>query len=240
MADLDWLTRQPIAHRGYHDLNNAIYENTLSAFDRAADAGFAIECDIQYAADGVAMVFHDYTLDRLCGIKGDIRAKMSSELQQLAVGGTDDHIPTVKEMLECVAGRVPLVIEFKGRKGDDDGFAGALLDDIQQYEGDVAVMSFDHDIIRDLKKLNCPRPVGLTAMGQDPELFFIHEDALNLGLDFISYQVKDLPNPFIEKERASGRPVITWTVRDAETRELTRKFADQMTFEGFDPREVED
>ncbi len=47
MHKFNWLTERPIAHRGYHDLNRAVWENTLSAFARAADAGFAIECDLQ-------------------------------------------------------------------------------------------------------------------------------------------------------------------------------------------------
>ena len=47
-----------------------VWENTLSAFARAADAGFAIECDLQYAADAVPVVFHDDDLKRLCGIEG--------------------------------------------------------------------------------------------------------------------------------------------------------------------------
>ena len=60
--DLRWLTERPIAHRGLHDLNRTVWENTLSAFSRAVEAGYAIECDLQYAADGVPVVFHDATL----------------------------------------------------------------------------------------------------------------------------------------------------------------------------------
>ena len=73
MHKFNWLTERPIAHRGYHDRNRAVWENTLSAFARAADAGFAIECDLQYSADAIPVVFHDDNLKRLCGIEGDVR-----------------------------------------------------------------------------------------------------------------------------------------------------------------------
>ena len=39
--------------------------------------------------------------------------------------------------------------------------------------------------------------------------------------------------------RKLGLPLITWTVRDEEDRSKTAKFADQMTFEGFDPNHLE-
>ena len=236
--DLSWLTAQPIAHRGFHDMNQAVWENTLSAFSRAAEAGFAIECDLQYAADGVPVVFHDDDLQRLCGIPGDVRAKSSVELGMLSVGGTADKVPTLSQLLKLVGGRVPLVIELKGRKDDDEGFAASVLELVEDYKGPVALMSFDHWLLKDLKALDAPRPVGLTAEGTDPETFFVHEEAMHLGLDFISYHYGHLPNPFITKERKAGIPVITWTVRGQEGIDKTQAEADQITFEGFDPRET--
>ncbi len=237
-AELSWLTAQPIAHRGYHDMNRTVWENTLSAFSRAVEAGFAIECDLQYAADGVPVVFHDDKLDRLCAIPGDVRAKTSVELGMLSIGGTKDKVPTLAQLLKLVAGRVPLVIELKGRKDDDEGFVASVLEIIEDYDGPIALMSFDHWLLKELKELGAPRPVGLTAGGIEPETFFVHEEAMQLGLDFISYFYGDLPNPFITKERKAGIPIITWTVRDRQAVEKTFAEADQMTFEGFDPRET--
>jgi glycerophosphoryl diester phosphodiesterase len=233
--DLAWLTARPIAHRGYHDMNQTVWENTPSAFARAIAAGYAIECDLQIAADGVPVVFHDHDLTRLCGLPGDVRARSSRELGQLAVGGTSDRVPSLTDTLRQVAGRVPLVLELKGRPGDDDGFADAVVECLEDYEGPVALMSFDHHLLRDLKACNPPRPVGLTADGTKPEAFFTHEEAMQLGLDFISYCVHHLPNSFVQAQREQGVPVITWTVRDPEAVALTRAHADQMTFEGFAP-----
>ncbi len=236
MTSASWLKDQPIAHRGYHDLNQKVWENTLSAFSRAIEAGFAIECDLHYASDGVPVVFHDEDLERLCNLKGDVRERTSQELGLIAIGGTSDKIPTLKKMLDLVKGQVPLVIELKGREADDTGFVETVLEVLEGYEGKVALMSFDHWLLRDLKELNAPYPLGLTAGGIQPEELAMHEKAMALGLDFISYYYADLPNPFITAEREKGTVIITWTVHDEEGRKQTFENADQMTFEGFDPR----
>lgn len=236
MSDLSWLTQRPIAHRGFHDMNNLVWENTMSAFSLAADAGFAIECDLHYASDGVPVIFHDDTLDRVCSIPGKVREKTSAELGLLSIGGTKDRIPKLAHLLDLAAGRVPLVLELKGKKEDDEGFAESVLETLEGYDGHIALMSFDVWLLEELKALGAPYPVGLTAFGDQPEILEQHKKAMALGLDFTSYYVEHLPNPFISGLRAHGVPVITWTVRNKEAVEKTFANADQMTFEGFDPR----
>lgn len=232
---IGWLTARPIAHRGLHDVGDGVFENTLTSFKRAISANYAIECDLQFSADGIPMVFHDYQLDRLCNLNGDVRAKMASELSALRVGGTDDHIPTLAQTLHLVKGQVPLIIELKGRANDDDGFAGAVLDELENYKGQVALMSFNHHILRDLHALKCSYPLGLTAKGKEPETFFTHEEALSFGVEFISYYHEDLPNPFIEAQRKKNIAIITWTVRNSDQKANSDAYADQITFEGFNP-----
>jgi glycerophosphoryl diester phosphodiesterase len=236
MTNAAWIKELPVAHRGYHDLNNTVWENTLSAFSRAVEAGFAIECDLHYASDGVPIIFHDEDLERLCNLKGDVRERTSGELGLIAIGGTKDKVPTLKQLLNLVQGKVPLVLELKGREADDEGFAESVLEVLEGYEGKVALMSFDHWLLKDLKELGAPYPVGLTANGNTAEEYATHEKAMELGLDFISYYYADLPNSFISRQREKDIPVITWTVRDEDARKRTFDNADQMTFEGFDPR----
>lgn len=231
----DWLIARPIAHRGYHEASAGVMENTLSAFRRAVAAGFAIECDLHYAADGVPVVFHDDMLDRLCGVGGDVRARTARELAQLSVGATADRIASLADLLATVSGAVPLVIEMKGREGDDDGFAASVLEVLEDYEGPAALMSFDHWLIADLRALGCRRPLGLTADGVTEAAIAGHRAALEYEPDFLSYCVHHLPNAFTDAIRASGRPIISWTVRDEEGLRRSRRHADQMTFEGFDP-----
>ena len=234
-GDLTWLTARPIAHRGYHDMNNEVWENTLSAFDRAIEKNFSIECDLQLANDGVPVVFHDDDLSRLCGLKDDVRLLTSQELAMKRIGGTSDAIPSLRVMLDRVAGRVPIVFELKGRKDEDDGFAGAVLEELENYEGHVALMSFDTWLLEELIELDCPYPVGLTAEGVREEKFVEHEKAMALSLDFVSYGILHMPNRFVTGIRKNGTPVITWTVRTPDMRQRTEEEADQMTFEGFDP-----
>ena len=238
MSHIDWIKDVPVAHRGYHDMNREIWENTLSAFSRAIEAGFAIECDIQLSSDSVPMVFHDHDLQRLCNMNGEVRERTAGELRMLSIGGTKDKIPTLRQMLDLVKGQVPLVIELKGIDAEhDDGFAEAVLEVLEGYEGKVALMSFDYHLLLALKVTDCPWPVGLTAEGVKPENFAAHREAMDLGLDFTSYCVAHLPNDFVSDLREKGAPVITWTVRDEIMRSQTYKYADQMTFEGFDPRQ---
>lgn len=234
-GDLTWLTARPIAHRGYHDMNNEVWENTLSAFDRAIEKNFSIECDLQLANDGVPVVFHDDDLSRLCGLKDDVRLLTSQELAMKRIGRTKDAIPTLRKMLDRAAGQVPIVMELKGRKDEDDGFVGAVLEELEDYDGKVAIMSFDHWLLEELVELDCPYPVGLTAEGVREEKFAEHEAMMKLGLDFVSYGILHMPNRFVTEVRQGGTPVITWTVRTPDMRERSEQQADQMTFEGFDP-----
>jgi glycerophosphoryl diester phosphodiesterase len=239
MSDISWLTKRPIAHRGYHDMNKKIWENTLSAFGRAVDNGYAIECDVHLTLDGEVVVFHDNDLRRLAGQEGFVWQKTAAEFAALSIGGTKDHAPTLKEMLDFVAGRVPIVIELKGIPGHDEGLVakvGALLRD---YRGEVAIMSFDHWLIRDFSRYIPGVPAGLTAWGHQQQEIEAHFSMLAHGISFVSYAVEQLPNPFVSfvRERLS-MPVISWTIRDQAAVEHSLAHADQMTFEGFEPQKV--
>lgn len=236
MAKLSWLTKRPIAHRGLHDMNKRVWENTLSAFRRAVDRNFAIECDVHLSSDRVPVVIHDGDLKRLTGDDGFVWQRTGAELQTLRVGGTKDRVPLLSELLELVRGKVPLVIEVKGIAGHDEGLVEAVGAQLKPYKGKAAVMSFDHWLIRDFKRYLPDIPVGLTAYGKDNALIEAHFAMLAHGLDFTSYAAGDLPNPFVSFVRERLKmPVITWTIRDKPAVDLTFKYADQMTFEGFDP-----
>nr|WP_295468590.1 glycerophosphodiester phosphodiesterase [Mesorhizobium sp.] len=239
MTDISWLTARPIAHRGYHDLNKTRWENTLSAFDAAARRNFAIECDVALCADGVPVIFHDHDLQRLAGQGGLVWQKTAAEMGALKIGGTEDHAPTLREMLNLVAGRVPLVIELKGIPGHDDGLVQAVAKELRAYEGKAAIMSFDHWLIRQFPVHAAGIPAGLTAWGDKPHEIEAHFSMLANGLSFTSYHYGHLPNRFVTFLRETLRlPVITWTVRDGDAVRTTFANADQMTFEGFDPDAV--
>lgn len=232
---LAWLTATPIAHRGWHGSGRGP-ENSLASFRAARDAGFAIECDVHPTADGDVAVFHDDTLDRMTDATGPTRDRTLAELRALSIGG-DERIPSLAETLDLVGGRVALVIELKGFGRRQDGFVRAVAAQLSDYEGKAAIMSFDHSLVRgfggDAPGVAC----GLTAEGSNDVAFDRHR-AVASSVDFVSYDVGALPNPFVREFRSSGRPVITWTVRTSEQVRRTQAHADQMTFEGFDARRL--
>jgi glycerophosphoryl diester phosphodiesterase len=236
MSDLAWLTARPIAHRGYHDLNRKCWENTLSAFDAAIEHDFAIECDVHLSKDGVPIVFHDLELKRLTGEQGSLVERTAAELGRMRIGGTKDHVPTLEEMLGRVAGRVPIVIELKGIEGHDDGLVAKVSALLADYDGRAAIMSFNHWLVREFAEQAPGVPGGLTAFSAKPEHLELHFSMLAHGIAFASFFALDLPNPFTVMLREKlAMPVITWTVRDRASYDLTKSHADQMTFEGFDP-----
>jgi glycerophosphoryl diester phosphodiesterase len=236
MSGISWLKKRPVAHRGLHDMNKARWENTLPAFQAAVDKGYAIECDVHLTLDGNVIVFHDNDLKRLTGTEGFVWQRTAAEFATLRIGGTDAHVPTLAELLALVRGRVPLVIELKGIPGHDAGLVAKVAEVLKGYKGKVAIMSFDHWLIREFPVHMPEIPAGLTAWGDLQHEVEAHFSMLAHNISFVSYSVVHLPNPFITFVRGKlNMPVITWTVRDQPMVEKTFAEADQMTFEGFEP-----
>jgi glycerophosphoryl diester phosphodiesterase len=191
---------------------------------------------VHLSSDRVPVVIHDADLKRLTRTNGFVWQRTAAELRSLKVGRTRDHVPLLSDLLDLVRGKVPLVIELKGVAGHDDGLVEAVGAQLNAYKGKAAIMSFDHWLIRDFRKHMPDIPAGLTAYGKDNHLIEAHFAMLAHGLDFASYAAGDLPNPFVSFVREKLKmPVITWTIRDKPAVDLTFKYADQMTFEGFDP-----
>jgi glycerophosphoryl diester phosphodiesterase len=249
MFEAAWLVAQPIAHRGLHDRAQNRWENTCAAARAAIRAGFAIECDVQRAADGEAMVIHDGTLDRLTGRTGAVAARSASALAAMPVGGTAETIPTLPAFLDVVGGEVPLVCEIKSGFDGDMRLADRVLTLVAEYRGPVAIKSFDPAVIAHLRRVGTGQiPLGIVAEARydDPEWAGL-PPTLKRDLpalthfqdtrpDFLSFSVSDLPHAAPMLFRAGlGRPVMAWTVRTPDQRKLCRLWADQMVFEGFDP-----
>lgn len=140
---------RPYAHRGLW--GEGVPENSLAAFRAAVEHGFAIELDVQLSKDGTVMVFHDYTLKRMCGKDVLLSDLTVAELDAYTLGGTDEPIPTFAEVLELVGGRVPLLVELKGESTNASlcPAVAALLD---RYEGPYCVESFNPMLLRWFKK----------------------------------------------------------------------------------------
>jgi hypothetical protein len=83
-----------------------VIENTITAAQAAVDRGFSIECDVQLTADGEAVVFHDFDLNRLTAEQGKVGDRRLAELTAIAIAGSaSDRIPSLQGFLDRVAGR---------------------------------------------------------------------------------------------------------------------------------------
>jgi glycerophosphoryl diester phosphodiesterase len=248
MAGLDWLIARPVAHRGLHDAQKGVIENTPSAFAAAIAGGYGIECDLQVSADGEAMVHHDDVLGRLTAGDGRLDALTAAELKRVPFKATGDRMITLPELCELVAGRSTLVIELKSRFRGDLGVVGHAAKVLAGYRGPVALMSFDPAQIAAVREIAPKLPRGLVA--ESPHLLRGGRKALNAARDavaffapalharpqFIAYSVSDLPAPLTTVTRKGlGLPLLTWTVRTADQRRTAERYADQMIFEGFRP-----
>ena len=91
----EWLS----AHRGLHDNAPQAPENSMAAFRKAVDAGFGIELDIQLTKDKIPVVFHDFTLKRVCGGEGKICDYNYEDLQQFHQSESTEKIPNIEEVL---------------------------------------------------------------------------------------------------------------------------------------------
>lgn len=244
---LAFLTSRPVAHRGLHDRQRGIIENTASAIAAAIEHGFAIEVDVQRTADGKAVVFHDATLERLTVEQGPVVAWEAARLQRLRIRGSSDHIQTLDELLDQVAGRVPLVIEMKTLWDGCGPLEEAVAVSLASYDGPVAVMSFDPDSVDAIghyapfviRGFTC----GVDGDVTDGEFLSLARRREAVGIanlerlqpDFIAHHVRSLPSPLSRYARLRGLPVLTWTVRSQADRRAASLYADQMIFEGFVP-----
>ena len=239
----------PIAHRGLHDERRGIIENTASAF-RAAIAGrYAIETDIQAAASGEPVIFHDEHLDRLTEETGPVAERTVAELQTVRMRGTGDRILTLAELLEIVDGRAALFLEIKSAGLDSDRtLERRIAEALAHYRGQAFIMSFDPRSVGAMRIFAPSVPRGLSAMRFWKVDEFPLTDAQRYRLthmldipavkpDFLTYEVSDLAVMAAGlRLRHPSLPIITWTVRSAEQRRKADEFADGMIFEGFRPR----
>lgn len=248
MSVPDWLMQFPIAHRGLHDRSLGVIENTISAAQRAIDHGFAIECDVQSSADGVVMVFHDETLDRLAGVNGKVTQLNRMRLETTELLNSKDTIPTLLAFLEKVNGRVPIICEIKSKFDGNLEVAEKTAQIVRNYRGPLAIKSFDPLVVAAISKLIPERPRGFIGEStyDDPEWDFLsigqkksmarlaHLDQTRP--DFLSWYINDLDQgPPQLARKLLGLPLMTWTIRTTENLQKACQYADQIVFEGFIP-----
>ena len=237
-----WRGRQ-LAHRGLHDAEKGIVENTLQAFEAARDRGFGMELDIQFSSDMQVVVFHDDDLSRLASDPRKVWKVPLSELQALPLAGrADAHIPTLRQVLAAVDGRVPLLIELKNGPYNRR-LCEALMEHLRDYRGEYLVESFNPLIVYWFRR-HAPH----IARGQLVDALPSYRPTVNgiagffmAGLlanclsrpHFVAYNV-NAPRFFSPHfQRFMFRtPMAAWTVRDPEAAALVQKRHEISIFEG--------
>ena len=140
-----------IAHRGLFSKDQTIPENSIAAFNRACENGYGMELDVQLSADGQVVVFHDDTLNRMCGVDSRVDALKYDELSCLSLKGSDQRIPLFSEVLKAVDGRGPLIVELKtcAKRAE---LCSKTYDILKEYKGEYCIESFDPFIVGWFKK----------------------------------------------------------------------------------------
>jgi len=245
---LDWLTSRPIAHRGLHDAQRGIIENTATAFAAAISGSFGIETDLQISADGEAMVHHDDTLGRLTEGTGRLAGLSAAELRTIRFKATADRILALAELLDLVAGRATLLLELKSHFNGDARLLTRTADLLSAYRGPAAVMSFDPKLIELARHRYPTLTRGIVAQRHYSKREWKELSASarwNMGFllhvpwsrpQFVAYSIRDLPaGPPLLMHSLGRLPLLTWTVRSDADRKQAARWADQVIFETWQP-----
>ena len=234
------------AHRGLHDNASDAPENSLAAFRKAVEKGFGIELDVQLTKDLVPVVFHDFTLKRVCGVDKKVRELTFDQLQELRLCGSDQRIPSFDQVLRLVKGRVPLIIEYKIEALDTRvcELGDRLLSD---YPGAYCMESFNplgvwwykrhrKEVFRGILSDNYVKN-GDRAF---PAIFYeiLHNMLFNFLAkpDFIAYNCRHYKDTARLICRNLYRaPAVAWTIKSQRELEERRADFDLFIFDSFVP-----
>ncbi len=232
------------AHRGLHDNEGDAPENSMAAFKKAAEAGLGIELDVQVTRDGVPVIFHDFTLNRVCGVERKLADCTYEELQAYTLCKSQERIPKFADLLAMVDGRVPLIVEIKAETADVS--CCAVIDRmLRVYRGAYCIESFNPlvlwwfrinhgEVVRGQLSSNFRREGVYWNV-----LYFAMTHLLFNFLtkpDFIAYNHKFSEEPGRRIcRRLYKHPAAAWTVHSQKDLEALKGKYDVFIFDGFLP-----
>ena len=233
------------AHRGLH--GDGIPENSMAAFRLALENGYGMELDVHLLADGNLAVIHDASLKRTAGVDIRIEDLTTEQLPEYRLEGSYQMIPTFRQVLDLVDGKVPLIVELKPENGNHAQLTKTACDMLSAYEGLYCIESFDPRCIRWLKK-NRPDIVrGQLAhnslregKGKVPFLFrFLMTNLLSNFWnvpDFVAYRYCDRDRLSLRIARKFWKiQGVSWTLRTQEEFDTAVQENWIPIFEGFKP-----
>lgn len=237
MKDLDFLTSNLIAHRGFHDSVKKIPENSISSFKRAVRYGYIIELDVHLLKDGNIVVFHDDNLKRMCGVNKDINDLTYDEIKDLKLLDTKEKIPLLTDVLNLVNGKVPILIETKYYK-KYGVLEKKLINLLKKYNGLYAIQSFYPKSILWLKNNYKEIPRGQLATCLSNENFLTRIVCMRMLTniftkpDFVSYNIKFMPNKYTNKAKKK-KMLLGWTVKTKKEYEKNKNYCDNLICENM-------
>lgn len=235
------------AHRGLHNIERGIPENSLAAFRRAAEKGFGAELDVHLMADGQLAVVHDSNLSRVCGKEAIIEELRREDLAEYPLLGSGEQIPLLEEVLALFEKKAPLIIELKVENGNAASLTDAVMARLSGWKGKYCIESFHPGVLRHLRK-NYPSVIrgqlGENFLRRKGEVSLPwHQRAILTFLltsfftrpDFIAYRYTDRGCVSLRLMRnLYGVHEVGWTIRDKETMEELEAQGVVPIFEGFE------
>ena len=244
-ADFSAFQKYDYAHRGLHDKEKGVPENSLKAFDLAVRGCFGMEFDLQLTKDGQVVVHHDLTISRTCGVDRNICDMTYEELSGYRLFGTEERVPLFTEVLKLVDGRTPLIIELKSYTRQEE-LCQKTVELLKGYQGLYCVESFDPRIVRWFRKhqpqvvrgqLMCRMPEENMTRLQD----FIGRNMLTNFFTrphFEAYDFHTRRNPSLRAaRRVFGMQEVSWTLRSLEDYRVAKGEGCLCIFEKFLPPE---
>ena len=225
-----WILTRPIAHRGLHNIEEGIPENSMGAFQAAVEAGHPMELDVHLTTDGRLFILHDFNTERVCGRNFNVSGMKSDMLGDFRLMGTEYTLPLLDDVLAEVDGRVPVLIEIKSESVHVGPLEEKLHETLQEYTGHVSIESFNALSIRYMRKKNPEYIIGQLSYdfkGKDnipgPVKRLLENCRLNFlsHPDFIAYDIKNMPRPFLKKMADGNKTALLgWTIRDRKSTRL--------------------
>ena len=219
------------AHRGLWG-GPRVPENSGAAFHAARTQDVGVELDVRLSSDGVPFVFHDATLERMCGKSAALGSLSADELECVLLPN-GYPIPKLGDVLDIMEDR-PVLIELKVDAPGNTAIADIVAETLKGSSRRCAVMSFDDATVARLCRMIEDRPIGLLI----PPEPFSGVDAVRtmaargraMGCDYIGPHLSSLATVM---DAAGGLPLVTWTVRTAEELRQAREHSAAPIFEGF-------
>ena len=225
------------AHRGLW--GGDVPENSLRAFEAAAQAGLGCELDVRVTADAKLVVFHDATLQRMCGRPERVDALPLRTLRTIRLPD-GSAIPTLEEALEAMTG-MPTLVEMKidripGAQDPNRTGVPALIGALRFSNAPAAVMSFDEPTMWRIEDQVADRPIGMLIEPDEPgdEGAAIMK-AIRADQTRCTYLAPHVSVLSPIAEQFPHLPRVTWTVRTPAELAAARADGAAPIFEGLSP-----